>query len=354
MIEKHKQRKCGDGISCKAPFNNMYFNVTGSVAPCWLSIGHIENWNENKNINDIWFGDKFNKLRNSLSKDIFLEETKCSVCENKIKHDNLPLAVAYDNFSIKKYPTLLEIELSNKCNYECMMCNETLSSSIRRNKAKLPPLPEIYDDNFIEQLREFLPHLEEIRFNGGEPLLHEAMYKICEIIAEVNRDCCVSIATNGSVFNTKVKKLCERNRVHFNVSLDGITPETYEKIRKNGRLDRVLKNISIFKDYENTLYNEKVSIMVNPMNNNWWEIGEIVHYCINEDHNLWFNTIHHPKNLSLWDLPKIELEKIYNSMKEELIFFQNCYPNDSRMTLFTHLVEKQIKTWLTKETDNYI
>ena len=50
----------------------------------------------------------------------------------RIKTGNRPLAAAYDNeHPIGEWPTMLELELSNLCNLECVMCNGELSSKIR-------------------------------------------------------------------------------------------------------------------------------------------------------------------------------------------------------------------------------
>ena len=61
-----------------------------------------------------------------------------------------------------------------------------LSSGIRKNREGKPPLPMAYTDKFIEQLEEFIPHLEELRFNGGEPFAQRIVLDICDMVAEVN------------------------------------------------------------------------------------------------------------------------------------------------------------------------
>ena len=58
---------------CKAPFNNMYFNVSGQVSPCWKLPGYVDNWSYKRSIKDIWFGEHFKKYRDALSQNIFLD-----------------------------------------------------------------------------------------------------------------------------------------------------------------------------------------------------------------------------------------------------------------------------------------
>ena len=139
-----KHRVVNTLSSCLAPFNNMYFTTEGRVAPCWLLVGYLDTWSPQKSIKDIWFGEEFNKYRDNLKNGIF--ENECRVCKQKIEADTWPLAMAYDGFTVKDYPSLLELELSNQCNLECIMCEGRLSSGIRKNRENLPPLPMIYDD----------------------------------------------------------------------------------------------------------------------------------------------------------------------------------------------------------------
>lgn len=158
-------------MKCNAPLNNMYFTIEGKVAPCWLQVGAVDNWSSDRSIADIWFGEKFNQLRDAHKNKIY--PNKCGQCKQQTEDGVWPLAKAYEKFSVKEYPTLIELELSNQCNLECIMCSGLLSSGIRKNRDNLPPLPQIYDQTFVEQLKEFIPHLEELRFNGGEPFCAE-------------------------------------------------------------------------------------------------------------------------------------------------------------------------------------
>src|SRR5687767_9848028 len=50
---------------CHAPFSNMYFNVHGDCAPCWLTFIEPDSYPA-KSIREIWFGEKFQTIRNHL------------------------------------------------------------------------------------------------------------------------------------------------------------------------------------------------------------------------------------------------------------------------------------------------
>ena len=330
---------------CKAPFANMYFTIQGEVSPCWKLPGYCDNWSPDRSIAKIWFGHKFEKYRNALEKNIFLN--RCKECEKNINDGVWALAKAYEDLPIKQYPSMMELELSNQCNLECLMCSGKLSSGIRKNRDKLPPLPMIYDDSFREQLHEFIPHLNELRFNGGEPFAQKIVLDICDDVARINPSLKINVATNGTVINKRVRHIMDNNNLHINISIDSLIASRYEEIRINGNFEKLMENTTKFYQYckDN---NSELSIMVNPMRNNWEEMVTFVNFTEGLDINLWFNTILYPKQYALWNLPSDELNKIYYRMKVQLDELDESSRN---YEIFEHLVEKQIKNWL---LDSYI
>jgi organic radical activating enzyme len=333
----------------------MYFTTSGTVAPCWLTVDTKEIWSKNNSISDIWFGDKFQKLRNDLSNNIF--EGPCKICKKNIDDNVWSLSKAYEPYSVTKYPTMMELELSNQCNLECIMCNGKLSSGIRKNRDKLPPMPMMYDDTFIKQLEEFIPHLEELRFNGGEPFAQKIVFEICETVSILKPDLKINIATNGTVYNNRVEQLLDNCKVYLNISIDSLIKERYEAIRINGDFDLLMKNFEIFLEYTNKQNHTKdrmevvpcgLCIMVNPMRNNWDEMINYVRWCDEKKVDLWYNTIRYPEHLSIWNLPTAELKYIIETLKTEL----NLLPKDIlNYDKADHLINNQFSNWLLESYD---
>jgi MoaA/NifB/PqqE/SkfB family radical SAM enzyme len=345
-----KSREINTVSPCVAPFNNMYFTTEGHAAPCWLLVGHLEQWSTDKSIKNIWFGPHFDKFREDLKNGVF--ESKCRVCKQKIEADTWPLAMAYDGFPVQEYPSCLELELSNQCNLECLMCEGRLSSGIRKNREKLPPMPNVYDDSFVEQLKEFIPHLKELRFNGGEPFAQKIVYDICMLVADMNPGLRINIATNGTVYNKQVKTILERCNIHLNISIDSLDKQNYESIRVNGDFDVLMENFNKFNQYckEN---DRGLSVMVNPMRNNWWEMPKFVEFTNENKVHLWYNTIHHPEHLGIWNLPSSDLKNILDKLiplseKLKPTEYSNfvAYGNWEK---FDHFVNKQINNWYIKQ-----
>ena len=330
---------------CKAPVNNMYFTVLGTVAPCWLTVGAIDKWSPERSISDIWFGEKYQKIRDNIANDIYFG--RCAECKKDIDNDIWPLAKAYEDFPVREYPSLMELELSNQCNLECVMCSGVLSSGIRKNRDKLPPLPQIYDDSFREQLREFIPHLHELRFNGGEPFAQKIVLDICEDVAELNPGLKVNIATNGTVYNKRVQQILDMCNIHINISIDSLIPERYAEIRINGDLNILMKNFDIFNKYCKD-GDRDLCIMVNPMRQNWDEMVEFAKWTDKHHVKLWYNTIRYPEHCAIWNLPTDELKEIYSTLHNELKRLSRSTYNHEKID---HLINNQIQTWL---LDSYI
>ena len=192
----------------------------------------------------------------------------------------------------------MEFELSNKCNLECAMCSGAFSSLIRQNREKKAPLPDQYDAAFVEQLKEFIPHLKEAKFLGGEPFLIDIYYDIWEIFIETNPTCEISITTNGTAFSPKIKRILDRLNAHIIVSLDSLDKAAYEGIRKNATMERTLANVENFIEVCRQR-GRPVSLAVCPMTSNWQGVPDLLAFANSRQSVIYFNTVHYPENLSL-------------------------------------------------------
>ncbi len=332
---------------CHAPFNNMYFNIRGEAAPCWLTLTEADKFPE-KSLRDIWFGEKFQQIRKHVEKTDL--SYKCNTCKQNLERGNYVsvLSKLYDlPYQLQKYPSQMEFELSNICNLECVMCKGELSSTIRKNREQLPAIQTPYDDAFVDQLEEFIPHLKEAKFLGGEPFLIETYFEIWERMIAINPDIKIHITTNGSVWNNRVQRILDKLNCQITLSLDSVVKETYESIRIRANFDKVMENFHHFLDYSKE---RKVwyGMSVNPMQQNWWEMPGYVEFCNEHNVPVWFNTIVYPHKNALWTLPPDELGKVYGElsatgMPSQKNANESTFNNNS--TNYRNLLEGQIKSW---------
>lgn len=338
-----------DGHLCQAPFNNIYFNISGQAAPCWLTLDARDSYPQ-KSIREIWFGEKFQSIREAIRRKQL--GTTCRVCKRNLMNRSFlsVLARLYDlDHPLTDYPAVIEFELSNTCNLECVMCKGELSSSIRKNRDHLPPIVTPYDDAFVEQLDEFLPHLKEAKFVGGEPFLIPIYYRIWDRIAALNPGIQITITTNGNVLTRRVQDLLEKLNVALILSIDAVSKETYEGIRVNGKHERVMKNFGFFREYTRRK-GTYMQVSVNPLRRNWRELNACVDFCNENDVRIWFNTVVFPHQEALRTLPVEQLREVQAFLAShppkprspgtsEEIHAQNEHT-------YRNLVDRQIPAWI--------
>ncbi len=332
LAEYNAQRRCSDTSSiCHAANTSMYFAQDGGVSACCLTkAARFGMWPE-RSISEIWAGSAIKALRDALAHNVL--PLPCSLCADQFPARNfknllastfdhaadlMPAAAVPTRHGAKRYPVCLEFELSNKCNLECAMCNGMLSSSIRENREKLPPLPQAYDQRFIEELREFVPHLKQAKFLGGEPFLIDLYFDIWELFIESNPDCVLSITTNATALSPKILRVVERLNCQIVVSLDSLVPEIYEAIRVNAKLPRVLQNVEQFVE-ASAKRGRSIAFAVCPMPSNVREVPELVRFANARNATIYFNTVLWPKHQSLQSLPAVELAEIAVYLRDSTV-----------------------------------
>ena len=98
------------------------------------------------------------------------------------------------------------------------MCTDFYSSSIAKKDILFKERKDdIYDQNFINQLKTFLPNIKKTIFKGGEPFLIKPYYKIWEAIIETNPSIEIRIITNCTIFNDNIKSLLEKADFYLNI-----------------------------------------------------------------------------------------------------------------------------------------
>jgi MoaA/NifB/PqqE/SkfB family radical SAM enzyme len=311
-----KVRRLFDGEPlCLAPTAGIFFRNDGTASACYANNEQSFGKYPQQSVQEIWQSAERQALRDNLQKNIL--PSGCSACTENIlngSHDSL-LACRYDNLrstAFKKNalkneitPLTVEFELGTICNYECVMCNEELSSSIRKNRCGLPPKASPYDDNFVEQCRPYVANLENAFFVGGEPFLNQLNFKMWSMIAEENPRTNIFITTNGSILTDKVKSIIKSTRPRVTVSLESLQKHTYEKIRVNGQLEHMLDNLK-WLHANGFLF----GINVCPLRSNWQDIPEIVTYANQLHTNVWYNLVVEPKEHSLKYASQSELDTI--------------------------------------------
>jgi len=141
------------------------------------------------------------------------------------------------------FPSQIIIDATEVCNFACIHCPHPEFKKSEHYKARSLDLG--LHHKMVEEVREHGQGITQyIRYtSNGEPLLHKDIYAMLDDSVQ-NSGVYVTLTTNGSILNeSRVEKLLESGLNLIDVSIDAFTPETYAKIRVNGRLEVTRTNV---------------------------------------------------------------------------------------------------------------
>ncbi len=296
---------------CKAPFVNIYVDAKGNVTPCCFNRKDVYGNIYNQHIDEIWNSKTAQKLRQLFKNKQFPEN--CKICKNAIESKNYynsGLSV-FSKFNAKK-PIIqsIDLELSYKCNINCIMCY------LHSDNYDLTPEQE---NLILLRLKPLFNNLKRAQFYGGEPLIIPIYYKIWNAIIESNPNCFILIQTNGTLINEEIKNLAKKGKFIFNVSLDAVSQELLSKIRRGSQLQIIINNLKIFK----SLSRKQITLAITPMLQNWKEVPELIRFANKNGYQVFFNSLITPKKMALWYMSSKDLEEVIKHYKRNKPFIFN-------------------------------
>ena len=316
---------------CAAPWVTMEFHPSGDVQVCCANALYPAGNVRRSTLDEIWEGPRLRAVREALATgDMSLG---CSVCRYRLTFGHGDLARDYyDNFPVQEpdadgrtWPYSLHFSLHNTCNLECVMCGADRSSKIRSRRTDLAPLPHAYGDDFFEQLSPYLARAGSVDFSGGEPFLVREHQRIWdELAAMPDRPTC-SVATNATVWNDTVERVLDQLDMNVAVSVDGMTPATFERIRLGASFTEVMDNVARFLDYTR----DRGTVMTmswSLMKDNWQELGAAATFCEERGINLTVRTVIEPE-FGVQRLPTADLLRVVDHLADE---FEDLLPRLDR------------------------
>src|SRR4051812_11535733 len=136
--------------------------------------------------------------------------------------------------------TYAQFEPVGQCNLRCQMC----PIQFRQDGPPYGP-PAFMKYEVFTSLIEQMPHLRELHLQGlGEPMMHP---RFADMVGfATRRGVQVSTNSNLTLMNPVRAERCITSGLHtIYVSIDGASPEVYERIRVRARLERVLNNVRL-------------------------------------------------------------------------------------------------------------
>ena len=260
---------------CMLPWMHMHAFPDGRVYPCcladyWHPVGDLRK----NTMREVWNQDGYKTMRSNMLKDKpCVECTKCYEQERhgafSMRNDanrnyghmikeiaNTKEDGTHEEFKIRYW----DVRFSNLCNFRCRSCGPIFSSNWYNDHVKLyKRVPDVLgrdmarveyatgtEDGMLKQMEEHIPHLEQVYFAGGEPLIMKEHYYLLEkLIAAGKTDIRLQYNTNFSEMRYKDKHVFEYwkhfKNVSVGASLDGMGPQA-ELIRKGADWQQTVEN----------------------------------------------------------------------------------------------------------------
>lgn len=226
---------------------------------------------------------------------------------------------------LQSKPRMLMIVLTTRCNLECIMCS-------RSNPRKDSTLP--YDT--VKKIRSLFPYLETIDWQGGEVFLID-YFKDLFLEAKTYSNIDQSIVTNGLLIDEDWVRIFANSKVNLTFSIDAVTKETYEYIRKRAQFEHLLENLKMI-NKSNKRYNNSIQLHINTvvMRSNYKELDLFPEFCqrygikhlrldflrpeIVPDEDIFINP-----DINALKYLQVELEKVERKCRELNIWFEYTF-----------------------------
>ena len=167
-----------------------------------------------------------------------------------------------DKKILDDFPPYLQIEPSSICNYRCVFCFETDKTFTNKKNGFMGTMKSELFRDIIDDAKNNIEFISLA--SRGEPLVNPEFEKM--IGYTEGKFLNLKINTNASLLNEKKCHSILSSGVKTLVfSADAADEKLYSKLRVNGKLHKVLKNIEQFnqikeKDYKNKKIITRVSV----------------------------------------------------------------------------------------------
>ena len=260
---------------------------------------------------------------NKKIKNIFLNEAE--ILQNKL--------------ILKSRPRQLQVLLTTKCNLRCVMCsvckaNYTIS------------------EEYLKFVKDNIPYLERILWQGGEVFLYENFNELMELAAKNN--VCQGFITNGLLLTKERIDLIYKYNVNLSISVDAVTKELYEKIRFGAKFENLLNVLENLhrKKQQCKDFNYVMAIVI--MASNYNQIDQMIEFAVKYGFSeMWFQLVRGAdSSISLNSEQEKQVRDKFNEMKENRIIIHTNMSNTMDSDWYKPNVEWNIDTSKPKEIIN--
>ncbi len=178
---------------------------------------------------------------------------------HRYRYEVFPISKELDHF-----PPCLQIEPSSVCNFRCVFCFETDKTFTNKKNGFMGTMNL---DDFKKIIDQAYKNVQFVTLaSRGEPTVAK---KISEMLNYTSgKFLNLKLNTNASLLNEKMCHAILSDTVGtLVISADAAEKEEYSKIRVNGNLDKIVKNLEMFNSIKEKHYkNSKIITRVSGVN----------------------------------------------------------------------------------------
>ena len=212
---------------CPYLFNDVFINDTGDVYPCCHMLPHKAGNIHENTLEEIWNSKRMKAARlMSLKRSLHCFD-RCTLLDAESKSmratDDDAVTLPYSRL------TRVKILFGELCNLACIMCSQNHQSKVQ------------LDVDMLKRQIDFT-HIEDIEFQGGEPLaMKNCKAAYIWLTEEMGKK--VNFLTNGTLITPPwAERICNgSNWLYF--SINGVEPETFETVNAPAKFKRVLAGV---------------------------------------------------------------------------------------------------------------
>ncbi|MDD3392945.1 MAG: radical SAM protein [Bacilli bacterium] len=223
------------------------------------------------NLLDILF--KFNedrKHKEAIDTVKVISKFKDYIKDKKIENIILnELELAEGKIFLHSKPRSLQVVLTTMCNLDCIMCG-------------LPQAHYVMPDSIKKTIIDYMPYLESVIWQGGEPLLYKGFKDLFYSASKHNVE--QTVTTNGLLIDNDILDVIERTQgtIHLDISIDAVDKITYAKIRRKGDFNILLEKIDLINKKMLKKSNQNFMLGMQPviMKSNYKQLDQMIDFAI--------------------------------------------------------------------------
>lgn len=182
---------------------------------------------------------------------------------NAMKEDANPTSEGIEKALMERLsasPLLtLRMDIINKCNLRCIMCHYS------DPKFSIGRAQPVTASQFSGWLSSSGKYVRDIMLScGDEPLMSKYFSEIITLASDLSPSASIGFCTNAMLMTSRIRSAIMKSRVSYILfSVDGATPETFERIRAGSSYEKVFSNIKSLKTLKNSIGNDEPRFVLN-------------------------------------------------------------------------------------------